>query len=132
VPIKTDPKSEGGPAKVAETPPTEDTTTPTEPVEDQAPDVKPDMSGFVFVTFPDGTLHAVDRKEVERANAASSLPAAPVIDETGNEDVYVALSDGTSHKVKRHELPGYAGTNAPYGFWSVDGADYTITNVYPA
>lgn len=130
MPIKTD-KDDGGTAKkVDENPPdavtTKDGTVP------EAPAKVADVSGFVFVTFPDGSLHAVDRADVERANATTSLPAAPVIDETGNEDVYVHLSDGSAHKVKRHELPGYAGTNAPYGFHTIDGTDYTITNVFPA
>lgn len=48
--------------------------------------------------------------------------------EDPNAEVYAHKADGSVEKIKKSDLPGYAGTNAPFGFHN----DVAITAIYDA
>jgi hypothetical protein len=68
------------------------------------------------------------RKDAELA----ALQAQMKEFEAEDPEVYAQLSNGEFVKVRTSELPGYAGTNAVYGFWEKDGHVYHIIGTFPA
>lgn len=68
-----------------------------------------------------------DRKDAELA----ALQAQMKEFEAEDPEVYAQLSNGEFVRVRTSELPGYAGTNAVYGFWEKDGRTYHIIAVHP-
>lgn len=52
--------------------------------------------------------------------------------EEEDPEVNIQLSNGEFVTVHTSELPGFAGTNAVYGFWEKDGYVHHIIAVHPA
>jgi hypothetical protein len=103
------------------------------PTDDNPPDVKntPEtVSDYVYVTYPDGSLHAVHRADVEASNARTELPAAPK-KAVKEQEWYAHLASGDVVRLKTSELPATAGAQNFHGFYISDGYAHTVIGVYP-
>lgn len=127
---------DGVPVEVTGARPVVSDTAPVDEPREAQPVAPPeDPNKYTFVKTDNGWEKMLTA-DLEKAIANQSGPRnagnapTPPAPET---EFWIHLADGSSPvKVKESELPGYAGTNAPYGFYDRDGDILTITNVFPA
>lgn len=86
---------------------------------------------YVYVRFPDGSLHAVPKDQILSTNGMGGFEnvAAPV--DESKEEFYLHLADGSVERVKGRDLPVASGTNAPNGYYIRDSKAYYVTGVFP-
>jgi hypothetical protein len=116
-------------AKPEETPVVDQVDTDPVPEEADTPEWAP-VNDYVFVTFPDGKLHAVPRADVEASNALTNLPAAPK-KAAKEAEFYAHLANGDVVRLKASQLPEFAGAQNPHGFHIADGHAHMVVGVYP-
>lgn len=83
---------------------------------------------YVYVTYPDGSVHAVARAKVF-ATEKQNLPAKA--EDEPERQYYVHLANGEHLRVAESDLPQKAGHDAPNGYWQRGNESHYVVGVYP-